>query len=212
MNRVNFLVDGFNLYHSVRRAAWDLNTSTKWLNIKALCSSYVYLAGRGAQLQNIYYFSALAKHLEASHPDVVVRHLDYIKCLEDTGIGIELSRFKPKVVKCGGTCGEKFIKNEEKETDVAIASKLLEIFHTNECDTAVLITGDTDLAPAVNTAYRIFPDKNIFFAFPYKRKNRELSKLAPRSFRIKGLQYAKHQFSDPYQLSDGTLIPKPETW
>lgn len=101
---------------------------------------------------------------------------------------------------------------EEKETDVAIAVKLLEIFVKDVCDTAVLVTGDTDLAPAVRTANQLFSGKKIIFAFPYKRKNQELAKLAPDSFEIKKKQYVKHQFDDPFVLSDGTAIHKPAKW
>lgn len=102
MNRVAFIIDGFNLYHSVRDAANDMggNASTKWLDIKSLCSSYIYLFGKTASLTEIYYFSALTKHLEASKPDVTRRHQNFIQCLEATGIITELNRFKRKTVRC----------------------------------------------------------------------------------------------------------------
>ena len=217
MNRVTFLVDGFNLYHSVRRAERELETSTKWLDIKRLCSSYLPniapTVGERTQLERVYYFSALAKHLEATHPKVTDRHKAFIRCLEDTGVIVELSRFKPKTIRCPNpSCRGEFIKYEEKETDVALAVKLLEIFFINECDTAVLLTGDTDLAPAVRTARRLFPTKAILFAFPYRRKNNELAKLAPGSFCIGKKQYAKYQFPDPYELTDGSVIRKPLNW
>jgi len=217
MNRVTFLVDGFNLYHSVRTAGKKLNKSAKWLDIRALCSSYLHLVkgivGDTANLEKVYYFSALAKHLDAVDPKVTLRHKKLLKCFEDTGVIIELSRFKPKQIKCPNpSCGKIFTKHEEKETDVAIAVKLIEIFIVDECDTAVLVTGDTDLAPSVKTADRLYPSKKILFAFPYGRKNRELSKLAPGSFGINKNQYVKYQLPDPFQHSDGTIISKPAVW
>lgn len=217
MNQVTFLVDGFNLYHSVREAERILRSSTKWLNIRELCASYLHLirneVGDKTKLKNIYYFSALAEHLEASNPDVTARHKNFLKCLKDTGVLVELSRFKAKEIRCPyPSCGKQFIKHEEKETDVAIASKLLEILFKDECDTVVLLTGDTDLAPAVKTTMRLFPKKRILFAFPYLRKNQELLKLAPGSFGIGRKQYAKYQFPDPYMLSDGTPVKKPSSW
>lgn len=213
MNRVAFIIDGFNLYHSVRDAEKDIGgaVSTKWLDIKSLCSSYIYLLGKTASLKQIYYFSALAKHLETSKPDVTKRHKDFIKCLEATGVITKLNRFKRKSVRCH-SCKHQFFKYEEKETDVAIAVKLFEIFVEDICDTVVLVTGDTDLAPAVSTAKRLFTHKAIIFAFPYKRKNRELAQLAPDSFEIKKHQYGKHQFADPYILPNGKSVHKPSTW
>lgn len=212
MNRVTFIVDGFNLYHSVRDAEHVLKKSTKWLNIFELCRSYLPSIGsvlnEKTALQKIYYFSALAKHREPSDPDVTKRHKDFIECLKDTGIIVQLGRFKPKEIKCP-LCHRAFIKHEEKETDVAIGIKLLEIFHTNECDTAILVTGDTDLAPVLSPAKRLFSSKNILFLFPAYRKNNELAKLAPGSVLIKPGRYVKHQFSNPYRLSNGITISKP---
>lgn len=215
MNRVTFLIDGFNLYHSIRSAERELQTSTKWLDIKSLCSSYLHLirqaVGENATLGKIYYFSALAVHLEANNPDVTVRHKIFIKCLKDTGIEVELGRFKWKQIECP-FCHRQIDRHEEKETDVAIALKLIELFNSNACDTAVLMSGDTDLAPAVKTAHRLYPAKQVLFAFPYRRKNKELEQLAPGSFMIGKKQYAHYQFTDPLILSDGTSISKPTGW
>lgn len=98
MKAIDFIVDGFNLYHSARQAAWKLRIPTKWLNIHALCSSFIHIAsrvlGEKTELRNIYYFSALADHLEDSHPGITRRHKAFLKCLEDTGVIVELSRFK----------------------------------------------------------------------------------------------------------------------
>jgi uncharacterized LabA/DUF88 family protein len=212
MTRVTFIIDGFNLYHSVSEASRNLKgASTKWLDIKKLCSSYIYLFGKTAVLAEIYYFSALAKHLEARNPDVTKRHRDFIKCLEATGVVAEINRFKKKSMRCP-SCNHLFDRYEEKETDVAVAIKLLELFITDSSDIVVLVTGDTDLAPVVRTTKNLFASKKVVFAFPYKRKNQELAKLAPESFEIKKEQYIKHQFSDPYVLPDGSKVCKPSKW
>lgn len=213
MDRVTFIIDGFNLYHSVRQASKDFSgsASTKWLDIRNLCSSYIYLFGKTAVIQEIYYFSALAKHLEARNSDVTKRHRDFIKCLEATGVIAELNRFKKKSITCT-SCLHQFDRYEEKETDVALALKLLELFITDSCDIAVLVTGDTDLGPAFKTAKKLFASKKVIFAFPYQRKNQELAKLAPGSFEIRKEQYAKHQFPNPYVLPDGSKIHKPSNW
>ena len=212
MSRITFIIDGFNLYHSVRDASKDsAGASTKWLDIKKLCSSYIHLFGKEASLHEIYYFSALAHHLENRDPDVTKRHRAYIKCLEATGVNTETNRFKRKSMSCP-SCRHSHYRYEEKETDVAIAIKLLELFVVDSCDTVVLMTGDTDLAPAVRTAKRLFTHKKVLFAFPYKRHNQELGDLAPNSFDVKKNQYFKNQFSDPYVLPDGTNIHKPGKW
>lgn len=207
--RTVFLIDGFNLYHSiVDIAKYHDGLNVRWLNIFSMCKSYLHLIGKEATIESIYYFSALAYHL--NDPDIITRHETYIKCLRETGIIDKLGRFKPKIIRCSH--GGKITRYEEKETDVAIASKMFEVFSKDECDCAVLITGDTDLAPAVKTAKHLFPNKYIIFAFPYRRKNDELADMAPGSFKIHRNSYVKHQFADPFPLSDRTVISKPSSW
>jgi len=211
-NRVAFLVDGFNLYHSIIDASYDLGgVSTKWLNLHSFCSSYLSQIGDGAQLQRVHYFSALAYHLEHSFPGKVDRHQRYISCLRSTGVIDELARFKKKRLKCG-VCHQKYWGHEEKETDVAIATKLFEVFYLDECDSVVLVTGDTDLCPAIEAVTRHFPTKRVFCLFPYKRKNKDLTKLVTKAIKVKAKQYTQHQLPNPVVLANGTEVYKPSTW
>ncbi len=212
MNRTTFLVDGFNLYHSVREASLLTGgIGTRWLNIRALCESQLHVVGGGAQIEAVYYFSALATHLEAGKPGITQRHADFIECLEATGVIVELGRFKAKTLRCE-FCSARLTRHEEKETDVAIAVRLFDLFHRNACDTAVIVSGDTDLAPATRIVQKAFPSANILFAFPYGRKNRELAQLAPRSFQFSKESYRRHQFPDPFITSAGKKISKPSKW
>ena len=118
------------------------------------------------------------------------------------GLAVKLARLKEKIT-CG-SCGSELERHEEKETHVAIVTKLLELLFTNSCDTAVLVIGGTDVAPAVRSAQTLFPKKNVCSAFPYRRKNKELAQLVSKSFNIKKEHYAKHQFTDPVTFVDGT--------
>ncbi|MEM9999088.1 MAG: NYN domain-containing protein [Bacteroidota bacterium] len=212
IDRVTFLVDGFNLYHSLKSADRDLSgATTRWLDLEALCRFHLYLFGTNARLTEIHYISALARHLEATNPDVTARHQRYLRCLQETGVQVHLNRFKKKISRCPA-CSAKNKHYEEKETDVALAVKLLELLIRDACDTVVLVTGDTDLAPAVRTAQSLFPQKRVAFAFPYRRKNNELAKLAPDSFVISAQQYVRHQLADPFPLADGTQVVKPPSW
>lgn len=206
MNRTSFLVDGFNVYHSLKAA-----DSVKWLDLRSFLSSYLPVIGSGATLEKIYYFSALAHHIDVRKPGVTARHRLYIECLQATGVIPILGRFKFKTVRCHA-CNKNNPHYEEKETDVAISIKLIELFYKDEADTVVLVTGDTDLAPAVKTAMKLFPAKQVCFAFPYERKNKELAKLVSKHFQIKKERYAAHQFPDPMVLPSGKEIVKPVGW
>lgn len=214
MNKTIFLIDGFNLYHSVKSASQDLGLTgkgTRWLNIDALCKSYLHATGGNAQVTGIYYFSALARHIEAFKADVVKRHLLYIECLKVTGITVELSRFKKKQILCS-RCNQKIKRYEEKETDVALAAKLLEVLHLDQCDTILLATGDTDIIPAVKVAQRLFPQKKIGFLLSYRRHNQELKNLSSLHIEVRKEAYARHQFPAPFTSKSGKLLSKPTTW
>ena len=90
--RTSFLVDGFNLYHSLKDASRSLGgVGTRWLDLFGLCRTSLHLIGRQAVMGEVYYFSALAKHLEAVKPDVTIRHRAYIECLRSTGVQVELA-------------------------------------------------------------------------------------------------------------------------
>lgn len=142
----------------------------------------------------------------------------FVKCLRASGVTVQLARFKKKDIffRIEGDMGERVKgrvrRHEEKETDVAIAAKLFELLITDNCDTDMLVTGDTDIAPACRTARRLFPHKDIGFAFPYNRKNDELAGLASLWFVIDENQYISHQFSDPLILPSGEKVDKPSTW
>ena len=213
MKRVIFVVDGFNLYHSLLDASKDAGgAGTRWLDLRRLCSSYLSVIGKRAagraDIERIYYFSAPPTHRSQEKQD---HHALYMACLRATDINVELARFKSKDVFCP-KCRKPFIAHEEKETDVAIAAKLMEVCHVGEGDIVVLMTGDTDLAPAVRASKRIFPNKLIFFAFPYKRTNRELVEIAPNSFSVKLKSCLKYQLPDPFVTPDGDSLQKPASW
>ena len=199
MNRTTYLVDGFNLYHSLADAQRDYRgAQTKWLDLTALCQRFLPLVaearGSSASLKEIWFFSAPPTHRSREKQE---RHALYVTCLQGTGVHVSLAQFK---------------RAKEKETDVALAAKLFEICHTDTADSVVLLTGDTDLAPAVRTCLKLFPEKTLLFAFPYKRVNDELRLLAPGSFKIKAKTYFTHQFPDPLVLEDGRALHKPMQW
>ncbi len=212
VNRVAFLVDGFNLYHSLREAQRMLaGQGTRWLDLRSLCASYLPHVGSSARLGPIHNFSALAWHLEHSKPGVTKRHQDYIVCLRETGVIAELASFKRKDGYCRN-CGVKITRHEEKESDVAIAVRLLDLLHRDLCDCTVLVTGDSDIVPAVRCARALFPASAVYACFPFNRQSLELKTVVNGAFQITKAAYARHQLPSPFRAADGTAIGKPEGW
>lgn len=213
-NRLTFLVDGFNLYHSVVDLHADTGCNCRWLDVRSLCSSFLSAIGNRATLDAVYYLSALAYHKETRRPGTVRRHQTFLDALASTGVVAELAKFKPKEIdyrceKCGhrGT----MVRHEEKETDVAIAAKLIEFSVRGAVDGLVVLSGDTDLIPAILTARRL-SGKPVYAILPYKRYNNAFDPIVNRCFRLKARHYISHQLPNLITLPDGTAIRKPPEW
>ena len=129
---------------------------------------------------------ALARHMESRNLGIVKRHETFIEALKNADVKVHLAAFK-KTAK----------GHEEKETDVAIAVALLELFHTDAADCTFIMSGDTDLMPGVRAVRRMYPGRRVCFAFPYKRQNNILKDAGDVHFRIRAHRYAKHVFPDP---------------
>ena len=210
--RAAFLVDGFNLYHSLKRASLALGgTGTRWLDLSSFCRSFLSQIGGNAHLESVTYFSALAEHLESLKPDVTQRHKDYLECLRATGVDVHLAHFKKKSVVCPD-CAKRITRHEEKETDVAMAITLIELLLEDRCDAVVLITGDSDLAPAIRSARRLFPQKMVCCCFPFDRVSEGLRVIATKHFKVRSDQYARHQLVDPFPVSSRRMVSKPPLW
>lgn len=181
-----------------------------------MCQSYIQAIGQelGVQvaLERVDYYSALATHLTTKHPDKVIKHKDYIRCLKQTGVQVSLGRFKKKEVKYNNhKCRICIYTHEEKETDVGLAVGAFELFHTDAVDVLAIVSGDSDLVPAVQAIKRNFADKKVVAVFPSGRKSDDLEKHVDASLRISSKAYTKHQLPDPFQL-ENLQIAKPDTW
>ncbi|MBA4172680.1 MAG: NYN domain-containing protein [Hyphomicrobium sp.] len=165
--RIIAYIDGFNLYHAIddigkpdpRRpaSATARRPHLKWLNLWTLCESF---ARQGEVLEGVNYFSAFATWREAHK-----RHIEYVKALEHAGVNCIMGHFKSKAQKCRN-CGATWTQHEEKETDVHIASRIVFDAFEERYDRMILITADSDLAPALNLVKYKFPMKQIFVVAP----------------------------------------------
>lgn len=159
MTRVVCLVDGFNLYHSLHelRQPW-----LKWLDLWALSERLV--RPRSEQLVAVYYFSAFAQWLPEAHR----RHQAYVKGLEAHRVTAVMGHFKTKRRRCKG-CRTQWKAHEEKETDVNIAVAMLRLAYQDAFDRCLLVTRDSDLAPAVRAVRQDFPHKTVTVVAPPNR-------------------------------------------
>jgi len=204
--RAIFLIDGFNLYHSLIEPKYAQRLAKyKWLNLVKLSSYFLQSQDR---LVGTYYFSAICPWSS----DKATRHNTYIKALKNVGIEIILGRFKEVTRKCLGNCQRTYKTYEEKRTDVNIAIQLLSLAQQDKYDVAYLISADSDLIPAIEEIKIHFPLIRIVVITPFGRTANELKRAAHFGMKIKENHLASAQFDQTITLGDGSTITCPATW
>ena len=172
--RLGVYIDGFNLYHGLKAAA---GRKFLWLDVEALART---LSRPDQTLEFVKYFTADVRDAPASE----ARQDIYLRALETRSKTlIYRGRFQEKNVTCR-QCKKSWRTYEEKETDVAIAAALMEDAVTEQWDTALIISGDSDLCPAVRALQRLRPAKRLVAAFPPKRHSDELRRTVYAAFTI----------------------------
>lgn len=201
-------IDGLNLYYGAVRDAPAL----KWLNIDQLCRRL----RPHDDVQAIKYFSAPIVGATKPNQDIYLRALATLPRVK-----MILGRFKERNVKCGvtgcsHTASRWFKVPEEKRTDVNIAVAMVDDAYQNACDQFVLISGDSDLVPAIATVRNRFPAKKIIVYVPCRNPVRgaavELRAAAHRSRDLPLILLQHCQFPDSLPDGSGGTVNRPTDW
>jgi uncharacterized LabA/DUF88 family protein len=200
MHRVSFFVDGFNLYHALSRSY----PKFKWLDLRKLAGAYLM---KHQRLSDVFYFTALATWDD----EKARRHKVYIRALEVFGVKPVYGQFR-KVTKLCPACKNQYSTHEEKETDVNIAMTLYEQAYADTYDTAIIISGDSDLIPVIQAIKRGFPHKTIGVLIPPNSRAKLLKQRAHFYRKIGDMQLSTSQLPDSLTLADGSQIYCPCSW
>lgn len=202
-------IDGLNFYYGAVRG-----TPYKWLDYQALCAR---LLPRD-QIAKIRYFTARVTPLphDASAP---ARQGTYLRALETLplveihyGHIVTRTRRLPLATPNPGSPRTvEVLATEEKRTDVNIASYLLLDAFTGACDTAVVVSNDSDLAEAIDIARNVAGIKvGVVNPHPARHRSRHMSATFFKQLRHGVLR----QCQLPHVVHDaaGRAIRKPATW
>jgi uncharacterized LabA/DUF88 family protein len=200
--RVNAYLDGFNLYFGMRDKRWK---SLYWLDVGTLAQE---LLKPHQVLGATKYFTARISGPNSKQ----VRQATYLLALEAVGrCKIIYGRYQSSPMKCR-YCGGGWEQSQEKMTDVNIAVEMLSDAVEDVFDTALLVSGDADLVPAVETIRRLFPAKRIVAAFPPERVSQALRKEVHAHFVIGRLNLARSQLPESVARANGTTLTRPAKW
>lgn len=204
MRRIEFFIDGFNVYHALDGD--PKYHKYKWLDYSALVKCFV---SPKDQIVDILYFTAYAHW----NPSKTARHHLLIQALRPKGVKIIFGKFKNRDHKCR-ICKKTYSTFEEKETDVNIAVKLFQGAINNDFDTAIIVSGDTDLIPAIEGLKATFPAKQIGVVIPIGRRSEDLKNVCDFHMKMKEKHLKTSQFSDEILLNaqKNILLKRPSPW
>jgi uncharacterized LabA/DUF88 family protein len=202
MARISFFVDGFNLYHALQ--ANPAYHKYKWLDLSRLCA--VFTTKRD-QIVDIYYFTALTTWNQPK----MVRHQAYIRALESKNIHIVYGEFKRKDKFCP-LCKKSFHTFEEKQTDVNVAIYLFRLAIQDIYDTAVIVSGDSDLIPSLSAVRTMFPQKRIGVIIPIGRASESLKQTAHFHMKMRQYHLQTSLFPTVVNLGQNQSVTCPVTW
>ncbi len=205
-------IDGFNLYYGAMK-----DSSCKWLNLQ----TYFERLRQDDDIQKIWYFTALVSGAAASRQQPYLEALSTLSKVE-----IKYGLFKDKtdktqkckVTSCTLPSSQKKYKvPEEKGTDVNIALQMLDDAYQGLCDRIILVSGDSDLVPAIELIKKRHTKIKISVYIPATNPKRgaatELRNsadndhtLAPNNLMVQS------QFPVNVIISSTRIITKPSTW
>ncbi|MGE4421498.1 MAG: NYN domain-containing protein [Pseudodesulfovibrio sp.] len=165
--RYSFFIDGFNVYHWIDKG--PLGDRFKWINYYDLAQKFT---PKGHELAEVRYFTAYADHM----PDKKRRHKALCRALVASGVKLRRGKFKMKDRICF-KCGSRWKAHEEKQSDINLAIDLLEEAMRDSFDVAVVLSADTDFAPAVRTVRRLYPEKEVQLLLPSGMRADELKQV-----------------------------------
>jgi len=199
--RIAFFIDGFNVYHALVDGKLG---RYKWLDYRRLSSLFVRSSD---QIVDVLYFTAYTTWDTAK----MERHQCYVQALRAAGVRIVLGEFKRKDKKCR-VCRQTYQTFEEKKSDVNIAIKLFEGAIKDVYDTAVIMSGDSDLIPAIEAVKETFPAKQVRLVIPIGRGAEALKNATDFHMKMKEMHLKSSQFPDVVDLGGGKSVTRPKNW
>lgn len=205
MDRVILYIDGFNFYYGIKERGWY---DCYWLDPFQLGMK---LLRENQQLLQVKYFTARISEVP-SNPEKHKRQGIWLEAVEDLhNTQVFYGHYLSKVKRCF-KCGSTWVDHEEKMTDVKIAVEMMRDAYEDRFDLALVVSGDSDLAPPIEAIRSRFPAKRIIVTFPPKRKSKQLESVANASFMIGRKVLQDSQFPDEFKKADGYTLKRPESW
>jgi uncharacterized LabA/DUF88 family protein len=200
--RVVTYIDGFNLHGGMKEKQWK---HCYWLDLVALSKSFLV---DGEVLEGVKYFTSRI----TNNREKLDRQNVYLQALA-TYPAVEVIEgfFQLKQAYCAG-CNETRARINEKRTDVNIALEIFCDAISNRYDRCIIVSGDSDLATALQKVREFRPDKIITVAFPPERISHHLRQLANSSCDVNKKKLRNAHLPNPVLAPNGESYSMPIEW
>jgi uncharacterized LabA/DUF88 family protein len=200
-SRVAAYIDGFNLYYGMHDARGRRGL---WLDLESLLGSMI---APTQHLVAVHYFTALVTGPGQARQQA---YLDALRVHSRVTVA-HVGRFQRKPQTCRG-CGAQWNIYEVKDSDVCFGVQLVADAASDVFDEALLITGDSDMLPAVRAARRLAPAARMVAVFPPRRSSQALLDAVDARLQIFDRLPERHQLPDPVPAPDGSTYARPAHW
>ena len=204
-------IDGYNWYHAVFKhyPEW------KWLNIQ----SFFEMLRPHEDIISVKMFSAWMLH-DAGALERQKRYFDAPGTLPK--VRLIYGIFQPRIVSCKAECKLPYSIQEEKKTDVNLALEMITEALAGACDCMFVVSGDSDIQPAVEWVARNQPGIKITVYMPVlaaeratRRTDYYVTQRLPVDCKFLPLDGIKdHQLKDTVRLpgDEVRFAVRPHVW
>jgi 6-hydroxy-3-succinoylpyridine 3-monooxygenase len=202
-------IDGFNLYYGALKG-----TPNRWLNLQR----YFTQIRSDDEINKIWYFTAKVIGNDRHKQEAYLKAISTCSLVTIVEGTFKNKQQKCKVYNCNLNPNDKiFTVPEEKQTDVNIALRIVRDAYEQKYANIILVSGDSDLTPALALAKEISPKTKITVYIPDSSGKRtygsgEVRKIADIVKRLPPSNLSKAQFPIVVKDIQGNLIHKPSNW
>jgi len=206
-------VDAFNWYSGIfqHHPAW------KWLNVQ----SFFEALRLDEEVVTVKFFTALVDPLKnvSTRRDRQKRYIRALGTLPK--VKIILGKYQERTVTCQARdCMRRleYQVPEEKKTDVNMAVNLLEDAVRELTDSMVIVSGDSDLEPAVEWVRRNYPHVRITVYIPVlederqQRRNDNYHRMGVTCKPLPLTDIPRHVFPAEVRVNENETIIRPPEW
>ena len=166
MGTVAAYVDGFNLYYGMKS---KFARRYLWLDLVKL----VRHLRPNDEVVQVRYFTTIVRGEPAASANQI-NYVDALRAHSGDLLDVQIGWFRRRSLAPCRVCGEHWQCHcprrsrtlEEKETDVALAVAMVEDATVGLADLTLLISADSDFAPAVAAIKRVRPGHPVILAMP----------------------------------------------